>query len=333
MRTPMKEIRKLLSDLTVDERLDLIKLLRTDTGISLEELLELRAEEEETACPSCGSHTIVKNGTRDGIQRFLCKKCGTSFHELQDCILNRSHKDFDTWKLYIKCMLERHTLRQCARECGISLPTAFYWRHKILNIVSKYLERVKLIGTVEMDDTFLPLSYKGSRHLPRKAHKRGQSSHKRGLSDDKVCISCAISRANSRVYAKATTLGRTNANTLGKIMKSRLKKCRRLITDKDSAYKLFAKNAGLRITQVKSGEPRRGIYHVQNINAFHSRLKAFLRKFCGVSTKYLDNYLSWMALIVERKSTLLRTIKNIIKFQLDESWHDVAAKPAFPVVG
>lgn len=60
MRTPMKEIRKLLSDLTVDERLDLIKLLRTDAGISLEELLELRAEEEETACPSCGSHTIVK---------------------------------------------------------------------------------------------------------------------------------------------------------------------------------------------------------------------------------------------------------------------------------
>ena len=68
-----------------------------------------------------------------------------------------------------------------------------------------------------------------------------------------VCISCAISRANSRVYAKATTLGRTNANTLGKIMKSRLKKCRRLITDKDSAYKLFAKNNTSKVGRTEKG--------------------------------------------------------------------------------
>jgi hypothetical protein len=35
------------------------------------------------------------------------------------------------------------------------------------------------------------------------------------------------------------------------------------------------------------------LFHIQNVNAFHSRLKKWIRRFNGVSTKYLDNYLAW----------------------------------------
>jgi hypothetical protein len=34
-------------------------------------------------------------------------------------------------------------------------------------------------------------------------------------------------------------------------------------------------------------------WHVQNVNAYHSRLKAWIRKFHGVATRYLKNYLGW----------------------------------------
>ena len=40
-----------------------------------------------------------------------------------------------------------------------------------------------------------------------------------------------------------------------------------------------------------------GIYHIQSINNYHSRLKAFLKPFNGVSTKYLNNYLVWFNLV------------------------------------
>jgi phage protein U len=36
-----------------------------------------------------------------------------------------------------------------------------------------------------------------------------------------------------------------------------------------------------------------GIYHIQNVNAYHSRLKKWSAKFNGVATKYLTNSLGW----------------------------------------
>lgn len=38
---------------------------------------------------------------------------------------------------------------------------------------------------------------------------------------------------------------------------------------------------------------KKGIYHIQNVNNLHSRLKTWIRRFQGVATKYLDNYLYW----------------------------------------
>ena len=36
-----------------------------------------------------------------------------------------------------------------------------------------------------------------------------------------------------------------------------------------------------------------GAWHVQNVNAYHSRLKSWIFKFHGVATCYLENYLGW----------------------------------------
>ena len=36
-----------------------------------------------------------------------------------------------------------------------------------------------------------------------------------------------------------------------------------------------------------------GVYHVQNVNAYDSRLKGWMRRFKGVATRYLDSYLGW----------------------------------------
>lgn len=38
---------------------------------------------------------------------------------------------------------------------------------------------------------------------------------------------------------------------------------------------------------------KKGIFHIQHVNNFHSRLKTWIRRFQDVATKYLDNYLYW----------------------------------------
>lgn len=40
-----------------------------------------------------------------------------------------------------------------------------------------------------------------------------------------------------------------------------------------------------------------GVYHVQNVNAYTSRLKTWMRRFHGVATRYLDSYLGWFRAI------------------------------------
>lgn len=44
---------------------------------------------------------------------------------------------------------------------------------------------------------------------------------------------------------------------------------------------------------VARGACIRGGFHIQNVNALHSRLKEWISKFHGVAPKYLDHYLGW----------------------------------------
>ncbi|WP_437343337.1 hypothetical protein [Rhodanobacter lycopersici] len=41
------------------------------------------------------------------------------------------------------------------------------------------------------------------------------------------------------------------------------------------------------------GEHRRGAWHIQNVNAYHSHFKGWLHCFRGVATSCLPNYLGW----------------------------------------
>ena len=43
------------------------------------------------------------------------------------------------------------------------------------------------------------------------------------------------------------------------------------------------------------------IYHIQNVNNAHTRLKSWMVRFDGVATKYLDSYMGWFGLMEEIK--------------------------------
>ena len=71
-----------------------------------------------------------------------------------------------------------------------------------------------------------------------------------------------------------------------------------LVSDGADAYASFAAKAGIGHVglAISRGERRRGVFHIQNVNAYHSRLKTWMRRFNGVATKYLPSYLGWRRL-------------------------------------
>ena len=57
----------------------------------------------------------------------------------------------------------------------------------------------------------------------------------------------------------------------------------------------------------------RGAIHVQNVHAYHTRLRGWLQPFRGVASRYLTNYLGWRwALDGERIKTPERLLRIAI---------------------
>lgn len=46
------------------------------------------------------------------------------------------------------------------------------------------------------------------------------------------------------------------------------------------------------------------VYHVQNVNAYDSRLKEWMIRFHGIATHYLANYLGWRRMIDPARGSL-----------------------------
>lgn len=66
------------------------------------------------------------------------------------------------------------------------------------------------------------------------------------------------------------------------------------MTDAASGYKSYAQNRKLTHIVIKPDTHKlHGMYHLQNVTAYHSRFKRWHRRFNGTATKYLDNYLTW----------------------------------------
>jgi transposase-like protein len=149
------------------------------------------------ACPKCGSIAFVKNGLVKGKQRFLCRDCKKTFGSTTNSALFSTKLTTSQWKEYIKCMLQNRSIRKSAEIVGICVKTSFYTRHKILDTLNMTMDKNTVSGIVEMDETYLPESFKGNHAksgftMPRKARERGKQVKKRGLSFEQVCIGTAI---------------------------------------------------------------------------------------------------------------------------------------------
>lgn len=66
-----------------------------------------------------------------------------------------------------------------------------------------------------------------------------------------------------------------------------------LCTDASPSQRKFGKEFGFDVVQIKGGKGKKGIYNIQHVNNYHSQMKSFFLSFKGVSSKYVNNYLTW----------------------------------------
>jgi len=159
-------------------------------------------------------------------------------------------------------------------------------------------------GIVEVDETYFLESFKGSRNLPRPARKRGGKATKRGLSQEQIPILVVRDRRGKHFDQ---VLPAVNQATLSIILPQLLSDESILCSDGAHVYKSVTKEFGIpheSLRFAKHGRVKDRVFHIQHVNAYDSRLKLWMKRFSGVATKYLPNYLGWRRMIERLGSTL-----------------------------
>ena len=278
-------------------------------------------------CPHCKARSdlgfVIRKGYDRGVQRYLCKACGHRFVAASKTAFSGTHKDAEIWRKFIRLTISGATLHECKEECGIAYQTAFTWRHKVLNVFKVNQEATEMRARVEMDEMFIPISYKGNRvkgaigtrrvrlpgennGLPRKSFRRG-SDNKSASAKTKACVFCMVENGDKAFYASVPGVGAMQPAMLDKTVARHVDKKTALVlvdqyhvtskylADNQFRYMTFASNTSDNYHDHKA--EIQGDLHIQHVNAMHRHLRAFLRRYCGVSTKYLENYVSlfvWM---------------------------------------
>lgn len=299
----LKKLKAMVAKLTFAQREELRDELAAEDGAAASVGI-IEAQGTRAMCPHCGSERVVRNGSASGLQRYKCRDCSRTFNALTGTPLARLRQK-SKWIAQAEVLRDGMTITQAAKRLKVARSTAFRWRHRFM-AVPKTVQAQSLAGIAEADETFFLHSRKGQRHLDRKPRRRGGKAAKRGLSKEQVPVLVARDRSGATANIILAADGKAD---LVAALKPLLPSDTILCTDGSSVLAAAAKEIGVTHRPVNVSAGRRviaGVYHIQNVNAFDSRLKNWIRRFHGVATKYLDSYLGWFRTLDRSATTGLQ---------------------------
>lgn len=258
--------------------------------------------DSEPTCPYCHESACVHWGNAHGLPRYRCRTCQKTFNAFTGTPLaHLRHRE--CWPVYAQALIEGTTVREAAKRCGIHKDTSFRWRHRFLALPAQ-VKPAHLHGIVEADETYFLESHKGERNLPRAPRKRGGVAAKRGLSEEQIPVLIARDRSANTTDA---LLDKANTEAIRTVLEPLVDPDTVLCSDGNIIYRRFAEQAHLTHKRINLSAGKRVVdnaFHIQNVNAYDSRLKTWMMRFHGVATKYLPNYLGWRRLLERYRETI-----------------------------
>lgn len=305
---------------------------------------------EVISCSFCKSNDIRKNGKdRNGAQRYTCKQCGRTFSPSSRTLSSHTVQNPGKWMQFIIGLLNCETCEVLSEKCGISVPTAFYWRLKVFAALEELAENVKLSGAICADDTRIPYNFKGNHGIeflaPRRIHKRGHQNTIKNVHRNMICVVCAIDSCGHS-FSCYIGFGNPSGKRLSKGFKDKLKVENHtvLVTDGAQAFKKVVDDYKIphwerKVTIVRNGKryPNlHGHFHIQKINNYHSKLKRFLANFNSVSSRYLPGYLLLFDFIennpnLSKEEMAKKILQTMVIIRSDTTYEELKRKYKIPI--
>lgn len=248
-------------------------------------------------CPHCGGENVIRFGRKRGKQRYQCKDCKKVFMATTGTTMENSHSDENAWKTVVEDTINGHvSIDKTAEKIGVCHTTAFNMRHKVLMTLESHLETdpVVLQDISELDETYVLESLKGKKfgeNAPRKPRKHGAKASKRGISNEQVCIMAGVQRNGGPAYAVTTNRANPSKEEIGEAFKDHVGTGCVAFTDGLKGYKHLENIVDCVIESVSVEEQKSSkTANLNNVNGFHSHIKARYNYYRGVATKYINRY-------------------------------------------
>ena len=242
-------------------------------------------------CPHCGDFAIGAWGRANGMPRYRCKACRKTFTPLTGTPLSGLHYK-DRWIDQARALISADSIAKAAERCAIDHTTAFRWRHRFLSALNQDKPK-SLSGIVEADETFILEFFKGQQKgLPRPSRKRGGKPSSAACRKNK---SPSSSRATAPSACSTPSCRGSTRSASPRRSAASWPRRRTFAVMEDRPLRRSRGAPSSISTPCPRGNPQPEApeYHINNVNAYHGRLKEWLRRFHGVATKNLSNYLSW----------------------------------------
>jgi len=263
-------------------------------------------------CPRCRCEHVTKAGVRNGRQVYKCKNCKYQFRETAKSLVYHMHK-YPLLLDYLKCMLEGKSLRACASEVGISLPTSFRWRHKILSAIQGLEGGINFSGITEADELLLQYSEKGRRYKSLEEKEQAMNTV-----HPNVAVLVMTDREGNLLF-KHTGENRVKNNQIKEELKHRVSEKNLICFKPNDEFKQAVIESPSKKVLVKRKTIGLTVY---SVNVAEKKINDFLVwmvKFRGVATRYLQNYLMWFVVM---NKYLKNNVESDIGRLLNLSSHD-----------
>jgi len=253
------EVLDYIKNLPYNQFKDMVEYYSTQTKADFEKEIEtmitLNFQERlsrlgiNSVCTKCGSDKIKKNGTKNHVQLFKCNNCNTKFSLFTNTILERTKWHWDIWIKVLEMTINNYSLHSMINVLtkdfgcvGINYKTVWLWRIKLIHALASF-QQPKLTGIVQIDETFIRESQKGSRKLVSYLDKKdvrkpryGRKPSKYGvMGSEFATVTTAIDNTGHCV-CKVSGLGRLTKEIFVDLFENHLDKPSFICSDANSIY-------------------------------------------------------------------------------------------------
>jgi len=267
-------------NLSPDIRKQLLKDLQQAHKIqSNSQLVKVKPD---ISCPFCNSKKFSHNGHgSSGKARFICKKCNRTFSETTGTPIHAIKKQ-EHFFMFLNVMSEGYqTLHKMAEITGVTVSTAFQWRHKIMSAMNASLR--KYDGITDFNTGVVPFSRKGLRKC---SHDLNDSSIKANV--------LAVADYSNNSELTLLSIGTLKPMDFTNELAEKLRNNAIVITPWNRPVAEFSRTGNLGFTLFRP-EKSYNRFDVRNADKLHAAMDNYvMKRMKGVSTKYLQAYSEWI---------------------------------------